>query len=151
MTRHQRIVNQVRRWLFYLGYNRGPRDPFIIARLEGLVVIPWNLPDGLGAILHKFPRKAYVYLNRNHPVTRQYYTLAHELVHFKFHPNGVYCESGADTVLEREADEGAAEILMPEWEVRRLRRLGVSFGAMAAYFVVSLEAMGRRPSNLYDL
>jgi len=143
---HQRTVNRVRQWLFSLGYNRGPRDPFVLAKLEGLIVIPWSLPTETGGMLYKFPKRSYVYLHRNHHPTRQAFTLAHELVHFKFHPDGIYCESesGCDDALERQANAGAAEILMPEWEVRRLSRLGVSFGAMAAYFGVSLEAMDKR-------
>ena len=134
----------MRQWLFRLGYNRGPRDPFVIARLEGLVVVPQDLPDNIGGMLYKLPKRSYIYLNRHHHTTRQCYTLAHELIHFKFHPQGVYCESTYDGILECQANAGAAELLMPEWEVRRLRRYGISFGQMAAYFGVSYEAMGRR-------
>jgi Zn-dependent peptidase ImmA (M78 family) len=121
----QKTVNRVRQWLFRLGYNRGPRDPFVIAKLEGLVVVPQTLPDSIGGMLYKLPKHSYVYLNRHHHTTRQCYTLAHELVHFKFHPD-----------------------VMPEQEVRRLRRCGVSFGAMAGYLGVSYEAMGRRLQEL---
>ena len=71
--------------------------------------------------------KFFIEVNRNHPITRQRFTVAHEIAHFVKHPK-VLAEKGqldrtrtfkdeAEIQREDEADEEAAAILMPEYLV----------------------------------
>jgi Zn-dependent peptidase ImmA (M78 family) len=108
----------------------------------GMEVHRRYLPDSVGAILHKFQGRSYLYVNAAHSPERQRYSIAHELAHHRLHPLGVYMAGpGASTASERGADMIAADILMPRPEVRRLLREGVSFGEMVKRFGVSKEAM----------
>src|SRR3569623_676689 len=72
-------------------------------------------------IVHEQGDGYKIFVNDSHPVTRQRFSIAHEIAHFVLHPgtivqNGVLARDGSST-LEKEADELAAEILMPEGAV----------------------------------
>ncbi|MFN8185465.1 MAG: ImmA/IrrE family metallo-endopeptidase [Gaiellales bacterium] len=87
---------------------------------------------------------------------RRRFTIAHELGHWvcqvcEGHSAPVYCRDtdlaeAADRALEREANVFAAELLMPEPDVRGVRR-GASVADVAARFAVSTEAMHWRLYN----
>jgi hypothetical protein len=102
------------------------------------------------------PGERRVFLNSNEPLERRRFTLAHELGHWicqclegKTAPR--YCRAsdvGLDPsakAIEREANVFAAELLMPEAEVREAFSLG---SPLAVYFGVSDEAMSWRLYNL---
>jgi Zn-dependent peptidase ImmA (M78 family) len=100
------------------------------------------LPDSIGAILHKFQGRSYLYVNAKHSAERQRYSIAHELAHHRLHPLGVYMAGpGSTTASEKAADMIAADILMPRPEVRRLLRQNVPFRDIVKRFGVSKEAM----------
>jgi len=108
----------------------------------GMEVHRRYLPDSIGAILHKFQGRSYLYVNACHSPERQRYSIAHEVAHHRLHPLGMYMAGpGASTASERGADMIAADILMPRPEVRRLLREGVSFDELVKHFGVSKEAM----------
>jgi len=96
------------------------------------------------------PAERQIWLNANEPPARQRFTLAHELGHWVCqHLAGrtvpVFCRAaevgvGEGRLLEREANVFAAELLMPEDEVRT----SVEGGEVAARFGVSSEAMAWR-------
>jgi Zn-dependent peptidase ImmA (M78 family) len=122
--------------------------------LLGLHVTETEL-DGVSGLL--IPAERQIYINASDTPARRRFTLAHELGHWVCQclegtMKPVYCraeEVGADLAgraLEREANIFAAELLMPEPELRR-RFLGSSSEA-AAEFAVSSEAMSWRLYNL---
>ncbi len=85
---------------------------------------------------------------------RQRYSLAHEIAHVVLGTEGQSCftlRSGRNSA-ERDADGFAAELLMPESEVRQIvERDAVGFAALrrlALSFGVSLEAMALRLCEL---
>jgi hypothetical protein len=102
------------------------------------------------------PAERRVFLNASEPRERRRFTLAHELGHWicqclegKMAPR--YCRAddvGPDPnakAIEREANVFAAELLMPEAEVREAFSFGLS---PAGQFGVSDEAMSWRLYNL---
>jgi hypothetical protein len=104
--------------------------------------------DGVSGLL--YPAERAVFLNAQEPATRRRFTLAHELGHWVCqHLEGkevpVFCraeEVGLDPAvkaLEREANLFAAELLMPEDDVRAAWDGDPE--ATAVHFGVSGEAM----------
>lgn len=123
-----------------------PIDVIYIAATRGITVYKRPLPDKVSGILHKFPGRSYLYLNANHTIERQRFTVAHELAHHLFDPAGTYLahSEAAMTARERRANKYAAEILMPASEVLRCLGRNMSLQEMMAHFGVSEEAMTRR-------
>jgi len=122
-----------------------PIDVFTLARNQGIEIRKKPLPDKISGILHKFPGRSYLYLNTNHCIERQRFTVAHELVHHFLDPAGTYlARDGIWTLRERRANRCAAEILMPEAEVLRCLERNMSTGDMLRHFGVSEQAMRLR-------
>jgi Zn-dependent peptidase ImmA (M78 family) len=85
------------------------------------------------------------------PIRRHRYTIAHEIAHWICHVLGAppgtklspsYCRSAdlsqdADRTLEREANVFAAELLMPEPEIRAVWASGGEIDSVAERFAVS--------------
>ena len=102
-----------------------------------------ELQDISGAI---YPAAREILVNANEADTRQRFTLAHELGHWVCHcldgrdAQPVFCRhqdvgSSADRTVEREANVFAAELVMPEPEVRAafaeqddVKQLATTFG-----------------------
>ena len=82
------------------------------------------------------------------------FTIAHEIGHFVLHKGRALSERGGSTSqytarLEREADQFAAELLMPEHLVRQaVLELGADPHRLADRFDVSAQAMGIRLRRL---
>jgi Zn-dependent peptidase ImmA (M78 family) len=100
-----------------------------LAKKLGLSVYSLDMPDDQCGDIKKDPEtdKFFIEINRNHPVTRQRFTIAHEIAHFVKHPkvleqkgqldrNNTFKDE-AEIRREDEADEEAAAILMPEYLV----------------------------------
>ncbi len=70
----------------------------------------------------KSPKLGIIVVNRNFPVTRQRFTIAHELGHIVMPHRAKYyiCYQGRNKLVERRANRFAAELLMPEPMVRKL-------------------------------
>ena len=81
---------------------------------------------------------------------RRRFTIAHEVGHFVLHPGRLAPERGGGAnaawrAQEREADQFAAELLMPEDRVRdAVLRHGADVGRLADCFEVSRQAMQTR-------
>lgn len=135
---------------FHERYSATPELPVpveaIAEDLLGLCVVEEEL-DGVSGLL--FPAERTIYLNAAEAPTRRRFTLAHELGHWVCqHLEGrtapVYCRTeevgvGEGRKLEREANIFAAELLMPEDDVRGATATDVA--AAATRFAVSGEAM----------
>jgi Zn-dependent peptidase ImmA (M78 family) len=116
--------------------------------LLGLQVVEAQLDDLSGAL---YPAAREIVVNAGEAETRRRFTLAHELGHWVCHclagqGQPVFCrhqdlESSADRALEREANVFAAELVMPEPEVREVFARHRDVGDVAAVFGVSPLAM----------
>jgi Zn-dependent peptidase ImmA (M78 family) len=87
---------------------------------------------GVSAILIKEKGKAVIAVNNRHPEVRQRFSLAHELGHLIMHGNYEHLKveksiqprlftraDGIHSLDEKEANEFAAELLMPEELIRK--------------------------------
>lgn len=70
----------------------------------------------IDGIAIKSPRLSVIVVNRNLPVVRQRFTIAHELGHIVMPHKGQYyiCYPGRNRAMERTANRFAAELLMPQ-------------------------------------
>lgn len=121
-------------------------DPWEAAKALRLDVelLPITSADGL--VKRDQDGAWYVIVSSLLPHERQRFTLAHEIGHWCLHRRDR--EAFAHTSpsrgrYEREANQFAAELLMPLQELRRTASQ-MAFTSLAAYFEVSLEAMAIR-------
>lgn len=126
-----------------------------IARALGVPV--YNVsgwPNDISGMIKNNPDNGFeIYINKDHPETRRRFTIAHEIGHFLLHKDligdgivddGLY-RSSLSTSIEREANQFAADLLMP-WG---LLNLAMSKGhnsipELAKAFEVSEHAMSIR-------
>lgn len=131
---------------------RLPEGPIknVTALLEsaGILVVPCDFGtrdmDGTGLWLNDMP--PMIFINRDLPGDRWRFTLCHELAHFVMHE--VPYEA-----MEDEADEFAAELLMPEVEMRaEFARLGhIRFSHLVSlkpYWKTAISALIIRARDL---
>jgi Zn-dependent peptidase ImmA (M78 family) len=134
-----------------------PVDPVRIARSLGVNVVDANLAgDVAGAIVKEPGKDAVILVNQTDHPNRKRFTVAHELGHFvqKSEDAFEYVDR-RDTLStmgvspdEMYANAFAANLLMPEEEVKRLHNEKTSDLEMALRFGVSREAMSIRLSSL---
>lgn len=133
-----------------------PIDPIVVARALGIEVYTARLPpDESGKLVKEAGGPPRVYLNDAHHKNRQRFTTAHEVGHFvdragddemEFVDSRDATSAWGTKPEERYANAFAAELLMPRREVKRYANLGAV--AAARVFVVSVESMGLRLTNL---
>jgi Zn-dependent peptidase ImmA (M78 family) len=117
-----------------LGFRFPPfRFEDFLAAYTSYKVFETDLPLGLDGRILLTPdgEQKTVYLRKHNPRTRVRFTLAHEIMHAELHFNSgqltqlAACRTsehhrdGRRNRLEREADEGAAALLMPLWMLDR--------------------------------
>ena len=122
----------------------------------------WTLPPNISGKIGKGPepvgRSGYaIVVNANDGNNRQRFTIAHELAHYIYHhpyvgegiaDNTLY-RSGLPTRLEVEANQLAAEMIMPARSIRYLMASGVrNAEQLAGRMQVSRAAMGVRLRQL---
>lgn len=124
-----------------------PVDPWEAARALGIHVetLPLESVDGL---LRQHPAGGwYVVLSSLLPWQRQRFTLAHELGHWSLHRKDkayfAHTPGPARGRYEREANQFAAELLMPFPALQKAAGQ-MAFTELAAHFEVSKEAMAIR-------
>ncbi|ASQ30232.1 DUF955 domain protein [Campylobacter avium LMG 24591] len=130
-----------------------PIDPILIAKAMGLKVFTASLPrDVSGEIFYKEKK---IFIEQTDYITRQVFSVAHELGHYILHNDGTSHISKRDTtssqgidIKEIEANFFAANLLMPQDEVLRLTGLKFTLDSMASYFNVSPLAMQYRLEKL---
>lgn len=122
---------EARRLLQKYGISEPPVDVERIARGEGLTIERRQLGDDDG---HLVGRRIEV--NADHALTRQRFTIAHELGHFILHS-----EHGTDEHSEREVEVFAAALLIPRELLGREFAAEPDPDALARKFRVSREAM----------
>lgn len=140
-----------------------PVNPVEVAEHEGVLVYRtrFSSDDTCGILQFDASTSKYaIYVNTAHLVTRQRFTIAHEIGHFILHRNDIqtfvdktlnlYRTSGQDeqSSMETQANMFAAALLMPEEFVRDAAETTSDLDEMAKVFGVSVSAMGYRLANL---
>jgi len=138
-----------------------PVNLFEIASAEGIEIIyfkPDETTKDVSGLLDKADHK--IFLNVTEPAARQNFTLAHELAHYflKHKPNeyGVYRRDSLyldkKPEKEQEADYFAAELLMPEELISKVKKeydlQNEDVVTLAKLFGVSTSAMRYRLKEL---
>ena len=129
-------------------------NPVALARAAGASVFVAELGEDTYGMLVGDAAGQNIYVDRDQPPSRRRFIVAYELGHMVSHideplPEGTAfvdarSEAGRGTAPEVYANEFAGNLLMPAPEVRRLGNEGEDTIAMAAYFGVSVSAMGYR-------
>ncbi|WP_267106123.1 ImmA/IrrE family metallo-endopeptidase [Xanthomonas sacchari] len=136
-----------------------PVNILAVAEFLGLEVVEEPMDDDLSGYLEKRSGAWVVGVNSLHHRNRKRFTIAHEIAHFvlhsgekeSFHDQTFARRNGSEgaSSMEREADRFAADLLMPESDVRRLIASGVTtLSGLAEHFGVSALAMKYRVLNL---
>ena len=130
-----------------------PVNPIQIANSMGLdVYVSSNIPDGGGSIKEVDGRPS-IYVCKNDSKVRQRFTIFHEIGHYVL---GHYDEHGEMQRTygprydqnEFDADEFAAEMLMPRSSIISCVNKGYTFQKMLNIFQASSPAMSRRLREL---
>lgn len=137
----------------YTSLRSLPVDPFAICQREGIHVAQMPL-GGRHALLWPGENLTSIILAADEP-RRWPYSLAHELIHHWCHPRQAFWYgTSLEGAYERQAEWGAARLLMPEWAVREVgasldwdvQRLAHAFGVSRAAMRIRLEELGIRPA-----
>lgn len=141
-----------------------PIETVPLARDLGITVYKVDgWPDDLSGMIKKDDtdhNSGYaIYVNKNHPVTRRRFTIAHEIAHYLLHKDmigdgivddGLY-RSGLPSTIETQANNLAAEILMPWHLIDQAMREGYNtVPLLADIFNVSKSAMSIRLGVPYE-
>jgi Zn-dependent peptidase ImmA (M78 family) len=117
-----------------------PVDVEIIARGEGIRIESIPLDDALSGMSFIKDNISYIVVNKNHHINRRRFTIAHEIAHHILHKeylmNNVHVDksilrresfssSGIDN-KEVQANSFAAELLMPEIEIKKLNKVDIN-------------------------
>lgn len=137
-----------------------PIDPVALAKRMRIQIKPSRFKkDWISGGIHKEGNETTIYVKSTDSLSRQRFTVAHEIGHYIMHMD----EIGKDGLLEKidmfrdpndnslkelEANEFAASLLMPEGKVRQYWGIYGSTEVLADMFCVSLSAMSYR---LYKL
>jgi len=99
--------------------------------------------------------KFYILVNKNHPHTRQRFSVAHELAHYVRHHDKIKSkgamnrQNGGDPDEEQQADKLAAEILMPQDSVRDyLKKMNITLDQPIKHGLISKLSEKFKVSNL---
>lgn len=141
------------------GVEGPPVNVARIAQLCGVRVVAKPLADALSGAILELDDGPVIAVNEGQAVGRQRFTIAHELGHHllrhhdRFHVDlSAHAEAGEppgyNWLHERQANEFAAELLMPAAMVRREVAEAKSPRALARRFRVSPMAMSYRLVNL---
>lgn len=136
----------------------------LVANVHGekLVVDTTAFPStAMGGILYKDPedRRSYIALNSKKSRQSRNFDCMHELIHYWFHPpTPNFCfdidQIHQDKGVEWQANEGAAQALMPEklFKIKYIHCRGDK-NELSNFFFVSTQAIEYRINNLklYDL
>lgn len=118
-------------------------DPFEIASLMNIHVIPWDLHEEIMGFYKYDKRNKYIFINNNLDNAMQKYICAHELGHSILHPrvNTPFLRKNTLFSLDKievEADIFAVEILIPdELLFENINTITTIYEASAAYGVPS--------------
>lgn len=131
----------------------GTADPFEIAASKRIMVIvePLGFTQGY---FNTYKRIRMIHINESLSEYRRKFVCAHELGHAILHPgvNTLFMRSStlySVGRIEREANEFAAELLLPDEVIREYESLGLTIREAAVTYGVPIEAaeLKRMPSE----
>jgi len=168
MPDFRRARGRARALLTKHGINSYPVDVHRLARLEGVEVDRSDFGEEISGLLVKDGARAVIGVNGRDVPARQRFTIAHELGHFLLHDSrelfvdrdfvvhfrNETSSTGYDA-LEVEANQFAAELLMPAEKVRELfskqpfqiddkralKKLAAAFGVSPMAIAVRLSTL----------
>jgi Zn-dependent peptidase ImmA (M78 family) len=129
---------------------KGPMQNLVeaIEDARGIIISFDFKSTSIDAISHWQPMMPPLFfVNKFSPADRVRFTLSHEVGHMIMHHGYV------DTDIERQADEFASELLMPEKEIRPyLTNLSLEkLATLKQYWKVSMAALLKRASDLGEI
>ncbi|MDN3582849.1 XRE family transcriptional regulator [Mucilaginibacter flavus] len=118
-----------------------------IVENKGAIIIPLSLNDMDGFSMYTINGIPLIFINKDIPPDRTRLTIAHELGHVIMH---LSCTVDSNRDKEAEAFEFAAELLMPEADIKpQLVRLNlVSLANLKKYWKTSMQSLIRRAKTL---
>lgn len=154
---NEALENCAERLLTLLGFNDVTAiDISLFAKEIGLNVYSANFENNniSGYIKYENGEKN-IYVNNSQAITRQRFTVAHEIAHYILHEDILNQEGGTPlfrggsaSPAERQANRLAAALLMPRNKVKELYIKNKDIGKMAQLFWVSYDAMANRIASL---
>lgn len=137
-----------------------------LAALAGATIRSGPLPMDLSGFLIRRGESVILGVNGLHSRQRQRFTVAHEIGHLLLHPQNDHLDRGmsfyfrderssrAEVRAEIEANQLAADLLMPKWMIDSHTKTAVdlmddhALAALASTFDVSVQALTYRLTNL---
>lgn len=155
-------IDEIRREAKNRGIRTQPLDiERVIKEIFNINVIKDEMDRNISGYIEENANKTSwnIYINQYDNLRRQNFTMAHELAHFVLEHsssliNGrkdesILLRSDNDDEVEKEANDFAAELLMPENEFRECIEKGINtFEQLALYFDVSISAIKYRAYKL---
>lgn len=131
-----------------------------VANLLGFQVVPFDFPDTTSAVIRIKDTSKVIGVNKKQVEVRQRFSIAHELGHYLSghenftHEKKIFVEPDKKYLdpqhrQEEEADEFAAELLMPDFMLRKdVLEYKLDAGELAKKYNVSEQAMWLQLINL---
>lgn len=161
-------AKQAKRLLVQVGFKSDDYDPTTttgcsidleaIADKLQIQLNPSKLPDSVSGVFFRRDKKLFLIYNEDQSEHRQRFTIAHEIGHYILHASEslhydkdvvFYRSNDISNSDEVEANQFAAEILMPESLIERCITSGIKYvDELANKFNVSEDAMRYRLINL---
>lgn len=157
MVRLRAVLEKAQAILKMFAITEPPVDVKWIAKQLGFLVVDYKFAEDTSAVLFIHKGTKAIGVNRAHAPVRQRFSVAHELGHYlgghedftehgegeKIQVDGHFDPTDPQQRLEQEANQFAAELLMPEQIVKReLAKMGtLDAPALARKFQVSEQAM----------
>ncbi|MHB8858646.1 MAG: ImmA/IrrE family metallo-endopeptidase [Thermoleophilia bacterium] len=160
MIRSRESRRRAQALLEMLNISKPPVDVNAVAKSLGFEVLPYDFPDDVSAILMVEDGEQVIGVNKNHPEVRQRFSIAHELGHFisghddfaggnKYFKDGTFNYGDSQNRSELEANEFAAELVMPEKFLREdVINNGLEVPNLAKKYNVSQQALWIQLINL---
>lgn len=147
---HRFIKEQARELLKSFNITEPPVDVYQIAHGLGLEIVEMSLPSWFFGVLTEVDNEYFIVLNKIMPESRKIFTLAHEIAHYKMHPDKIaYMKNTKRPYFHTEADVFAAELCMPTDMVKKEARQWFNdHKYLAKVFSVSEIAMVRKLEEL---
>ncbi|MBQ6219740.1 MAG: ImmA/IrrE family metallo-endopeptidase [Methanosphaera sp.] len=135
-----------------------PIDIFaeVLDKIDNVTLCFLDMEDNLSGSSFKTGKNKVIFINSNHPLGRQRFTLAHEVYHLEYQKEFVNCDiDSSDDEIEADADQFASCLLMSngalfnyerennikEWDLDYIMKA-------QQYFQISNSAMLRRLHSL---
>ncbi len=135
----------VREILIYFSIGKPPVKPDLIAYGLGLKIILYPFLYNTSGIICSLNNSGIILVNKNHSLTRQRFTIAHELGHYFLHyKSSLSLEE--DRIMHIQANNFAGTLLLPYFMLERY--LFLSPSKISQIFMVSQRTVERRLETL---